>query len=332
MPEGRFEAPEKFAQFDIHHWADWTELCCLENMDGAVSRKDMEKRLRESGEDDKAEIIDPEDPAGLSIDPEDEDIIFDDAITERVASWFKHLAGRAEHFGNSYPFELSQANGEISLRTQLNDAQRLYLLLLVMANLHYFGTLTSDLTADFERLSTKALRNLLPAGAQVHIFGKGGAGSNRYTGNVWNRIQQLAADLRAALLAAAADFPPQSTGDVGVDLVAWVPWRDVERGTIVIFAQCACTPQWNEKQHSSNPATWCAHKMAPSCMPLNAVFTPYFLRRHDGTWQRPADMGPYLHIDRLRLSHLLEQDVAQLTNLASFGHLNAILAQKADPT
>jgi hypothetical protein len=332
MAEARFEAPEKFRFFDVHHWADWTELCCLENLDSAVSRKDMEKRLREAGEENKAEVIDPEDPSGLSIDPEDEDIIYDDAVTDRVASWFQHLAGRAEQFGNSYPFELSGANSEIILQPHLNDSQRLYLLLLVMANLHYFGTLTSDLTADFERLSTKALRNLLPSGAQVHIFGKGAGGSQRYTGNAWNRIQQLANDLRATLLAKAEDFPPQSTGDMGVDLVAWVPWRDAERGMLAIFGQCACTPQWDEKQHTSNPATWCTHKMVPSCPPLNAVFSPYFLRKHDGTWQRPYVMGNYLHIDRLRLSHLLEQDVAQLTNLTSFGHLTSILARKADPT
>jgi len=331
MSGSRFDQPKKFTHFDTHHWADWVELCCVEDLDGTTSRKEMEKRFHRSVEGEKSVTLMEVDLDLESVDEEDEDIVVDDRTTEKVADWFDHLHGRSVNFGDAYPFAFSSDGRSLTLKEQLSDTHRLYLAMLLMANLHYFQELQHELSADFERLSECALRRLLPSGAEVHVFGKGPAASSRYSGIAWDRIRKLAVDLRAKLLGKEEDFPPQSSGDGGLDLVAWVPWLDAESGSPAIFGQCGCTPDWKSKQHSSKPDLWCANKMSVLCPPLNAVFSPYFLRKEDGTWQRPMDMGPYIHVDRLRLAHLLAGSVQEVVSLASFGHVNAVIADKAEP-
>ena len=291
----------------------------------------MGKRFQRSVEGEKRSTLKAVDFDLESVDEEDEDIVIEDLTTNKIAEWFEHLQARAGIFGAGYPFQLTEDARGLLLKEPLSAAQRLYLVLLMMSNLHYFQEIEGALTTDFERLCQCALRRLLPSGAEVHIFGKGAAASPRYAGTAWQRIQRLAADLRATLLAKAENFPPQSTGDGGLDLVAWVPWQDAESASLAIFGQCACGPEWKNKQHSSKPEVWCSNKIFISCPPLNAVFTPHFLRKGDGRWQRPHEMGPYLHIDRLRLACLLTTNAGDLASFASFGHVAKVLAAKAEP-
>jgi hypothetical protein len=280
MASSRFDTPQRYAQFDVHHWADWVELCCLENFDGLVSREDIEKRYQRSTElrkrsEGKIDELDEDTNDRQQVDEEDADIVIDDRVTESVAKWFHHIKGRSTLFGAAYPFLVSEGSNTIQLVEQLSQAQRLYLVFLLMGNLNYFPVETAELTADFESLSKLAMKTLLPDRAEVHIFGKGSAASARYNGTAWERIQKLCADLRAKLEAKEGDFPVNSTGDAGLDLVGWLPWADNESSHLILFGQCACTPQWKTKQHSSCPRSWCSGKFHAKCDPINGIHSVF---------------------------------------------------------
>lgn len=336
MTESRFDIPKGFPQFDVHHWADWVELCCVENLDGSVTRKDAERRvqLARSLQADKLEDArSSEEMVGdaLEPDPEGGDILERDAISEKVAVWFEHLAARAEFFGNAYPFTVSEERERLDMSAHLSDPQRLYICLLMMANLHYFSEIEAVLTSDFEQVCREALRHFLPAAAEVHVFGKGKAASLRYSGKVWERLRTLAEDLRGEFVARPEDFPSTSTGDGGLDLVAWVPLADPAPGRFAMFGQCACTTDWRNKQYTSDPRNWCEGKMHLQCAPVNAVFTPFYPRKLDGKWHRPQDFGRYLHLDRLRLANILGPRAADLADLGSFVEAAKLAEAKAEP-
>jgi hypothetical protein len=337
MAEARFDVPGKFRQSDFHHWADWVELRCVESLDGSVTRKEMEKllRLKRSSQTKKVKLSEEEpetDQTTLPASPEDEGIIETEEGREEVIDWFKHLETRRRFLGDVYPFSITENGTRLDLASPLTEAHWIYLSLLMMANLHYFEKIQSKLTSDFEHMCSEALRHFFPATAEVHIFGKGRAAASRYTGNIFQRVEKLAKDLNGDLIAKQEDFPPTSTGDAGLDLIAWVPLADPAPGRFAMFGQCACTPEWTAKQHSSHPPNWCAGKMQLQFQPVNAVFTPFYLRKLDGKWHRPAtDFGPYLHIDRLRLVNIFKSAPKDFSMLDALREAQKLTIVKAKP-
>ena len=78
---------------------------------------------------------------------------------------------------------------------------------------------------------------MLPADAEVHIVGKGGQQSPRYTGNKKQKLQSIARDLNTRLNEEVR-LPATDTGDAGMDLLAWLPVGDTANGLLVYFGQC----------------------------------------------------------------------------------------------
>jgi len=336
MAEARFDLPGRFRQSDIHHWADWVELCCLESLDGSITRKEMEKRLhlKRSLQTKKVKISEEEleSETQMFAEPEDEDIVEIEEQLEEVVLWFKHLATRQKFFGKIYPFSLHEKDARLEIADDFTEEQRIYLSLLMMSNLHYFSAIENALTSDFEQMCSEALKRFFPAMAEVHVFGKSRAAAPRYSGNIFERVVKVAQDLRGELIAKKEHFPPTSTGDAGLDIIAWVPMDDPAPGRLAVFGQCACTPEWTTKQHSSAPMNWCAGKMVLQTNPVNAVFTPFYLRELDGGWHRPAtDFGPYLHIDRLRLINIFKVTPSDFSELGVLKELEKLAAAKAKP-
>ena len=142
----------------------------------------------------------------------------------------------------------------LKLRANLTPSHRLYVALLMMSNLHYFGSSQSDLTSSFEEIGVAVFRWLLPAHADVHRFGKGQNNEGRYQGHIWKKIKQLADDLECAPKCTKDDFAINDNGDGGLDLVGWVSWNDSTPGRLLILGQCACTPEWAKKQDEASGA------------------------------------------------------------------------------
>ena len=315
-----------FAFHDAHHWEDWVELCCIANMDGEADVTSIADRLREERETRKEEDSSKENETGEPTDDTDW-ALESDKHDLKVKKWFISLANRAQMLGDDYPFEINLENSKLKLRGKLTNVHRLYVALLMMANLHYFGSSESDLTSSFEEIGVAVFRWLLPSHADIHRFGKGPNNSGRYKGHIWTKIKKLADDLSCETKCTKEEFAPTDNGDGGLDLVGWVPWRDPAPGRFLILGQCTCMPKWEKKQDEASGTRW-ASRLDFVTHPMTVILIPFFLRTSSGAWHRRTDFSGHLVIDRLRLLRTLAGTASEFSKLPALKHVTACLAAK----
>jgi hypothetical protein len=330
-----------FAFFDAHHWEDWVELCCIASLDGEADVAGIAERLRQErdtrgkSEPPENDAPDGEETNGDELEVgESEGLLAQaawatepDKRTLQVKDWFLSLASRARLLGDNYPFVVSADNAKLNLRANSTDAHRLYIALLMMANLHYFQGMQADLTSSFESIGASVFSWLLPAHATVHRFGKGIGNTGRYQGHVWDKLKLLADDLSCGIKCRKDQYAANDTGDDGLDLVGWVPWQDSASGRLLLLGQCACTPNWVSKQHAVSVGTWNS-KIEFVTNPLPVILIPYFLRTNSGGWHGATDFAGHLIVDRLRFLRILGANAANLMHLPAFGHVNTCLTTK----
>lgn len=118
-------------------------------------------------------------------------------------------------------------------------------------------------------------------------------------------MEKLAEDLNEELIAKERNFPPENTGDGGLDVVGWFRTGDPLASNLIVFGQCACTAEWVSKQHSSSANVW-KKRIDFKALPSNIAFIPFFFRSTDGTWHNDDCIAESVLTDRLRLMHLLQ--------------------------
>jgi hypothetical protein len=303
------------ALFDSHHWVDYIELLCLFGLDKEISKADFlqhyqkRKDIGEAPNDENSEAEEElvgdndEQPSTTAEKKDRAELMIDD--------WFRHLSYRAGAFGDFYPFYLSRDLDVLHLRRSMLLRHRFYLFFLFSSNLAYFGQHQPTLTKEFEVLSSEVLRSILPDYAEVHIFGAGHQ-TARYSGNLWTKIQKLAKDLKEKTLLSKNDFSPHNYGDKGLDVVGWVPIDDPTPNLLLVFGQCACSPEaWEQKQSSSAASAW-SSTITFASRPDNMSFIPFCLRHPDGSWHKAQDIHETILIDRLRFVLLLNDKYRRL--------------------
>lgn len=281
-----------------HVWADYAELLCLVNLDREVSKADFRDRAQ-----------DRKDLGETSLESDDSDLSVpeqNDRVSQRVDDIFQYLDYREEHFGDFYPFSLSNDGNVLAVREPLSEKQRFYTFLLLASNLWCIKSSMDTITHSFERISAEAMRQMLPTNAEVHLFGPRHSES-RYAGsNIYGKIRRLAKDINEKVRVQEDDLSPQSTGDKGLDIVAWVPIGDKSPTLPLWFAQCACTLKWTEKQYSSSLSNWKSY-VSFTASPANFSFIPFCFRRANGSWYVESDISDVILIDRQRLIYLLQR-------------------------
>lgn len=296
---------------ELHLWADYAELLCLFNQDGVLSKSDFEDTIEDGVDLGETEYV--EDNPDLSVAENN------DTFSQRTDDIFRNLAYRQETFKDFYPFYLD-TYGQIASKPETSPQTRFYIFLLMASNL---GRLKSidKITNSFEVVCAEALCRVLPKDAEVHIFGPRHGG--RYTGNAWKKVGALAADLGETVNARESDFDPRSTGDEGLDIVAWIPTGDDNSGKLLLFAQCACGLGWKVKQSSTDPKKW-SQIMTLKSPPSSLSFIPFQYRNADGTWYVSKDITTLL-FDRQRLVHALRSDVSGFSSLPGLKYVNEVL-------
>jgi hypothetical protein len=303
-----FTIPPKASE--THLGADYVELLCLHDVDGMVSKSDVLVSIHK-GDD----LVESEEEAGHG----GGDFTYPDRLVGRVDDWFRHVQYRAAAFGEVYPFHLTEDCGTLCRTRRVTLNHKMYLFLLLSANLRCFDKQRQGhLAAAFEVASLEALRQYLPRESTVRQFGKNALRQPRhYTGSIWRKVERLASDIRERLACEEADFKPQSTGDEGLDLVAWLPIgkSDVAPGVLTVFAQCACTAKWVTKQHSSSATSWQPY-ISFTVKPANIVFIPFCFRDPTGEWFNRTDIKDSILVDRVRLVQLLRGKSRSLSSFA----------------
>lgn len=305
VPIASLSSPPK--DRDTHHWADYAELLCLTGLDGVVSKSDLLERwaeaddldrdLEEGGLEAEGEEDELEPPAEVSYKDTRRAATADDV--------FRHLVYRSATFGAAYPFKLDEDGGAIR-RRRASDRRRLYLFLLLASSLGYLEKpRRGGLTRDFELLAVDAMRTWLPGLAQVHPFGTARSLGSRYKGPLEKKLQRFASDVGERSILQEGDLLPGDVGDLGGDVVCWLPLGD-DRGSLPIFiGQATCNHSWRNKQAEPGFARW--KKAIDFGVMTNAVFfVPFCFRKPDGTWFRRLWVDTIL-LDRVRLMWLLSR-------------------------
>ncbi|MGV0046849.1 hypothetical protein ACRU43_13455 [Mycobacterium colombiense] len=294
----------------LHRWADWGELLAYTAAAGSLSISELSETTERREDYIDAESEDEQDPRETEHEPlidaaREEPAQFRDELAKRAGDIFRYLAGRSMRYGAAYPFEIDQDEQLIIVR-ELTDQRRLYLFLLTCASLRYITNRPqiNALTAKFELLALNAVRQMLPLGSEVHLFGANPIAATRYTGLLFGKLKLLADDLGEILLVTEDEFERGNTGDNGLDVVGWVPLGDSSAGRITVFGQAACTPEWVSKQHSAHASSW-SLTMTLTADPINMIFIPYDYRKPSGEWYNKRHIHKSVVIDRYRMMRSL---------------------------
>jgi len=303
-------APKKWTRNKEHLYADFIELVALFSNEDGISVAGIIDRFK----DYKISLSDNQ---GTLPEDEDEDegqvSEADDVLTDQINAntgeqldqeeqWGRSLVllveDRLAHFGDDYPFALSKRT--LTLRNDLNDRQKIYIMLLACANLSYFRYLEATLTTDFEGVATEAMKQLLPTRAIVKGFGK----NSEYEGTAQEKIRNLAKDMKIAV------FPNEieridGNQERGLDVVSWLPFDDHIPNLISVFGQCACGKDWPSKQNETRRFDSSYFRFYRR-KPIHALFVPYCLKRDEGIFYQSDEIQEdTLVIDRKRLLELL---------------------------
>lgn len=290
---------------DIHTWADFVELRCLTDIDRVASKSDVASYVSKRRDMRKGLPDYATDETDVPASPRRAEL----RRAARAEDLFKQLEYRSAAFADFYPFTLDPSGDVLRRRARVTTRHKVYLFLLLAANLRVLRDKDrSAFTNAFEVVSVDALRQYMPAGSEVHLFGTNRLNrGQRYSISLClNRIKKLAIDIRDPY-AASDDAPFRNSGDNGLDVVGWAPFVDPARGSLLVFGQCACTDddeEWRKKQHSTSVDRW-RKTINFLVNPMNVTFIPQCYRRNLGEWHNENNIENSLVIDRLRLVTLL---------------------------
>lgn len=321
FPEIKLDKLPDQPKHDAFAWVDYLELLCLFNPDREITRADAIDRIRERK--DLGEGVDE----GQD-DEEKSKAELNDDDARRIDDLFRHLQYRAGAFKSFYPFSLSEDGDVLRTESALTEKHKLYIFLLLASNTRYFISHMNVLTGSFEMISCEVLKKMMPAHAEVHVFGSNGFGGSRYTGNLWKKVNKLADDIREVVAAKEAEFPPSDRGDNGLDIVGWVPFGDEAPNLLLVFGQCACSmKEWVQKQNSSSASAW-RPTLPLKAPPSNMAFIPFCYRAADGSWHRERKIHGTILVDRLRFVDVLSGNYVLIKRLPLYAVLKGILKQR----
>ena len=276
-------------------WADYVELLCLCSQNGLFSKGNLQAQEQEA-EDVQSDMEDDI----LSEPLTSEEV--DDKIAARWDDIKSRLSARQTGLPG-WPFEL---DGDVVRRKydRKHPQHRLYVSLLIASSLRLCcKKRVPEVTSAFEEISFHWLRLSLASSWKVRLFGAHQNLPEAYTGTLWSKFEQLAEDLSCKLMKDSADYHRTSSGDGGIDLVAWQNMGDKRGNMQVIFGQCACSPDdWESKQLDVTPPSTEAH-IQPQHPGAAYCFVPHDLM-DNGRWDRAAHVKRTVLIDRRRLLHL----------------------------
>lgn len=254
-----------------HLFSDYAEILALLANGDVVSRADLIKRFESFGL--SVPAISAE-FAGPAFDHELKAAEEDDAFDNWSLQVYLHLEWRQSLLLSDYPFRVN--DGSIQLLSDLSERQGLYIMLLLCSNLAYFRHLMPVLTADFEQVACESFRNYMPKSAIVRQLGK----NSDFVGLARDKIIALAHEMDVDI----DGFEVQrvlGTQDGGLDIIAWIPFRDRYANLQIIFGQCACGEKWSLKQNETRRFD-CSYLKIKKVDAMHALFVPRGLSRdHD---------------------------------------------------
>lgn len=263
------------------NWTDYVELRALTSEDGSYSNGNLSD-VEATAEDIATDVESPTDDVALADEASGTEAGKADKLALRWDDIKRSLQARSRRFGPYWPFVL-QGNVLRLRYDTLAPCHRLYLALLIASSLRYVTkSRAQEVTDALEMIGQEAFKALMPQHWKVTVFGKN---STSYPGTKLQKLNALAKDLRLKLLAVDEEVNGGDSGDGGIDLVAWHPFRDKLGHLPIAFAQCtAMSGDTTKKQAEASPEfvrRW-FEIQHPSA---NYFFSCHDYRKPNGTWQ-----------------------------------------------
>lgn len=279
-----------YNKFDKHLLVDYIEMRCLVNADHSMVLSEIKDIFTIEDEEINLNFNWDDSAPKTMVERHDKNERF-------LADLFSQMRSRQKFYGERYPFKVN--DGELSLKSTLDDEHMAYLYLLLCSHLKYVDVKHhAQLTSEFEYVSLKCLELLHNREYQLFIFGKNSKiGSERYRGNAIKRLTLLADDLGGVLRVGAEDFPKTSTGDSGIDIVGWFnPWDHLKDQPILV-AQCKCSDSWPDVKDARSRLNELMHLNDDIS---NFFLIPFHFRQSSNDWHNAASAGRRCLIDRER--------------------------------
>jgi hypothetical protein len=296
------------SQYVEHIYADFVELNALFRKE-EVTIADISDKLTDVNDTNlTVSDIDVENQTQIaSTEVEKSDI-----VENRMYSIFEICKERSNLYEtDEYPFYVDKK--VVRLKEHLAEKQKLYLFLLLCSNLSYFHEFNHELTKDFEFLSYLSLKAFLPVKAIVKSFGK----NSNYTGNAKNKILTLAKELGITTDSKRTDsISNKNSQERGLDLIAWIPFKDNIPNMLLFLCQCSCGKDWNKKQYDTQRFE---EYFNFDKTPVHTMFVPYSLSipSENKFHQHDEILSDHIFFDRKRI-------IEQLENLEFMNEMQSI--------
>jgi len=275
--------------------ADWMELEAIRSLDGSSSFEELARYVRMSGTTES--LVDDLDPE----DPHDGGGVQSDAVAANAWAEIerRHIACGGSEGG--YPFQMTR--GSITLRNDWRLSPYIFQLLLSAFGLKA-GPQGTYPDRQFEQLSATAIHNYLGGNDNAAEFCK--FGHPREDGSGFRAaLRDLCLRMNAGVVNPHARGL-NSQRDAGLDVVAWIPFRDRRPGQLVAFGQCATGQDWREKLFDISPHTfrelWLLEGWEP--LPVRVFLLPRCVP--DNHW-REANVKGGIVLDRCRIACLVDR-------------------------
>ena len=237
---------------------------------------------------------------------------------EKVDEVMLEIEQRCLACGGGYPFILRREGTVLECEVPADCVRGVtyrYLLLCTRLRMDRNRTQAGlDGANLLERLSAHVLANYLGSHCESLVFGTSAGGSFA------DRLNKLCSALGEGK-GLKHDVSPPTSGDAGLDVVAWLPFRDRQAGQLVVFGQCKTGTNWRDYVGELQPASFIKDWMEDSLRvdPMRAFLIAEAQDR--GRWNIVSRTG--LFFDRCRIVDLctemppeLAQDVGKWTSAA----------------
>jgi hypothetical protein len=275
------------AKHNLHLYADYVELIALFN-NTEISKSDILDRLFDEG---------------IELNSEDTKAESDDTNERWIEEVFELAEYRKELFSDDYPFQVNR--NFIKINSKFSKKNKIYLSLLISSSLNYFNELQSEITTEFEIISSYCLKDYMPKNAIVKSTGK----RSDYEGTASEKIRKIAADTNIVLNEQElSNISKRNSQEKGLDLISWIPFGDKIPNLLAILAQCSCGKDWYKKQNETE--RYENYLQFYHKKPIHTLYIPYSLSRKDSLFFQSDDItGDRIIFDRKRILEFL-QDTA----------------------
>lgn len=278
--------PKKHTDTKNHLFADFFELVTLFNKDEVSINEILDKYRKEGISVPIANRTEENEIGSMKSEINDLEELWADEI-------FQICLERERILNEDYPFNLHKTI--LSLKENLDDKQKIYLLLLFASNLNYFPYFESYFTTDFEFISYQSLKAFMPPHAIIKQFGK----NSDYDGTAKEKILALGKDLNVKISIEEIDNNVRGNQERGLDVIGWIPFQDKTPNFVSILGQCACGKDWYKKQTETRRYEKAYYQFYKTT-PIHTMFIPYALATGNSSFYQSDEIDCLL-FERFRI-------------------------------